>query len=275
MSAQQTVFARAVSYHLPNAIPTHLERIDEFAIGKVLVYSKRPHRIMPWRRRELDFTGYSLSSLLDESSGKKVEELKTSDTFLFDVGTGTSSVEVTVDVDLDGDLEKALKVLNLGGGVDVKNDYHKKVSITADFGKITHVSSEELVGTAGRFKVNKQHPIVQRAMEHGDTLFVILSMYTAERCNISVDMSKSDEEEGKGDEKAGAAGSDEKTGGEEDVKESKSLKQGSSVSHTYHTTCIILDNNIPRCFCLYIIIYTFTYKPLALCCLILHNLTMH
>ena len=33
--AKQTVFSRAVGYHLSSAIPVQLDRVDEFAVGKV------------------------------------------------------------------------------------------------------------------------------------------------------------------------------------------------------------------------------------------------
>ena len=36
--AEQIVFSRAVGFHFPTAIPVKLERVDEFAVGKVCCY---------------------------------------------------------------------------------------------------------------------------------------------------------------------------------------------------------------------------------------------
>ena len=91
----QSLFARAVSANLPSAIPTTLERIDQFAIGKVLTYQKKPYKLLPWRRRELNFTGRSITDLLAKG---QLQELKfaTSSDFLFDAGKGTDRISVEV-----------------------------------------------------------------------------------------------------------------------------------------------------------------------------------
>lgn len=87
----QVVFEKAVKCVLPAAIPTHLERIDEYAVGKVLLYSRKPKKLLPFHKHDLDFTGYSLQSLLVEGEQLTVA---TSRSFLFDVGKSTSSKSV-------------------------------------------------------------------------------------------------------------------------------------------------------------------------------------
>lgn len=91
----QNLFARAVGANLPSAIPTTLERIDQFAIGKVLTYQKKPRKLLPWRRHELNFTGRSITDLLAEG---QLQELKfaSSSEFLFDAGKGTDKLRVAV-----------------------------------------------------------------------------------------------------------------------------------------------------------------------------------
>ena len=93
--AMQSLFARAVGGNLPTAIPTTLERIDQFAIGKVLTYQKKPRKLLPWRRQELNFTGRSITDLLAEG---QLQQLKfaTSSDFLFDAGKGTDKITVEV-----------------------------------------------------------------------------------------------------------------------------------------------------------------------------------
>ena len=90
--ALQSLFARAVSANLPTAIPTTLERIDQFAIGKVLTYQKKPRKLLPWRRHELNFTGRSITDLLAEGQLK----FATSSEFLFDAGKGSDKISVEV-----------------------------------------------------------------------------------------------------------------------------------------------------------------------------------
>ena len=91
----QSLFSRAVSTNLPTAIPAALERIDQFAIGKVLTYQKKPCKLLPWRRRELNFTGRSINDLLADG---QLQELSfaTSRDFLFDAGKGTDKISVEV-----------------------------------------------------------------------------------------------------------------------------------------------------------------------------------
>lgn len=91
--AMQSLFARAVNSSLPTAIPTTLERIDQFAIGKVLTYQKKPRKLLPWRRHELNFTGRSITDLLVE--GQQLNFATSSD-FLFDAGKGTDKISVEV-----------------------------------------------------------------------------------------------------------------------------------------------------------------------------------
>ena len=93
--ALQSLYARAVGGNLPTAIPTTLERIDQFAIGKVLTYQKKPRKLLPWRRHELNFTGRSITDLLAEGQLQELNFATSSD-FLFDAGKGTDKISVEV-----------------------------------------------------------------------------------------------------------------------------------------------------------------------------------
>ena len=93
--AMQSLFARAVGANLPTAIPTTLERIDQFSIGQVLTYQKKPRKLLPWRRRELNFTGRSITDLLAEGQAQQLNFATSSD-FLFDTGKGTDKITVEV-----------------------------------------------------------------------------------------------------------------------------------------------------------------------------------
>ena len=93
--AMQSLFARAVNANLPSAIPATLERINQFAVGQVLTYKRKPHKLMPWRRHELNFTGHSLTELVAEGSSQKLKHTTSID-FLFDAGKGTDKINVEV-----------------------------------------------------------------------------------------------------------------------------------------------------------------------------------
>ena len=227
--AAQTLFNRTVGFHLPSAIPTQLERIDEFGIGKVLIYSKKPKRFTPWRKHELSFTGWSISSLLNTQAEDPPLKIATASSFMFDLGKGSSSATVQVNLDAELNLREAL--VNLNAKLNV--DEQKKLNITADFGKVTHVSTDLLTSCSSKkLHVNTEHPIVQEAMEKGGAMFVITSMYTAERCNVQVNIS------GCMDETLGAGV---KPGGEgnEAVKDSDTTTHGKLSISVSYGSCII------------------------------------
>ena len=230
----QTLFDKTISFHLPSAIPTLLERIDEFAIGKVLIYSKKPKRFTPWRKHELSFTGWSISSLLSPPEDQKLK-IATASSFLFDLGKGSSSATVQVNLDAEVNLHEALVSLD----AKLKADEQKKLNITSDLGKVTHVSTDLLAScSAKKLHVNTEHPIVQEAMEKGGAMFVITSMYTAEHCNIQVSITDSKDETVEAAAKAKAGG-----GGDETVKDTGTSTQGKvgqCVAYLNMANCLLL-----------------------------------
>ena len=215
----QALFNRTIGFHLPSAIPTQLERIDEFSIGKVLVYTKKPKRFTPWRKQELSFTGWSISSLLSAPEDQRLK-IATASSFLFDLGKGSSSAAVHVNLDAELNLHEALVNLD----ANLKIDDQKKLMISADLGKVTHVATDLLTScSASKLQVNMDHPIVQEAMNKGEAMFVITSMYTAERCNIQVTISDSETETVGGKVVASGGG-----GANETVKDNGTSTQGKS-----------------------------------------------
>lgn len=216
----QVVFANAVKKFLPSAIPTHLEKIDEYAIGKVLIYSKKPRRFFPTRKHELDFTGWSMQSLLAE---KEVLNVTTARSYVFDTGKDEDSKSFSLDVGGDLDVANALAKL-ASASVDFKFDAGEKatLNVNTDFGKITHVSTD-LVTSAIKRKIQVQpdHPIIKKAVEHGGVMFVITNIYEGERCNVTVTVSK--------DKKESTAGGGGAEGVKADVKESVDDQHSSTV----------------------------------------------
>jgi len=180
---EQTLFSRAVAQQLPIAIPTQLDRINEFSIGKVLTYGKKPRKLMPWRKHNLTFTGWSLSSLLADG-----EDLRfvMATSHVFDAGKGVSNVDVHLC--LDGELKEAL--LKLDSRFQSKEN--KNMCVVADFGRIAHVSTDLFpVLNSRTYKVNMDLPVVKEAVENGSALFVISDIYEAEHCNMHVDTTPS------------------------------------------------------------------------------------
>ena len=189
----QAVFSRAVQSYLPTAIPTNLEKIDEYSVGKILVYSKRPRKLIPMRKHKLDFTGFSLESLL--SDGEALE-INTGRTFLFDTEKSTSKKQVNVDLEGDLDLDSLLtKLFSSKLGTKASAGELKSVNITTDFGKLTHVASDLVTTIAkGKLRVNTDHAVVQKAVKNGGVMFVITDIYEAEKCDISVSLSEDKKE---------------------------------------------------------------------------------
>ena len=73
--AERIVFNRAVNFVVPSAIPTHLDRSDEYTLGDVLVFEKKLRPFMPWRKHRLVFTGVNISELLkDQTEPLNVQE---------------------------------------------------------------------------------------------------------------------------------------------------------------------------------------------------------
>ena len=183
----QTLFGRAISNLLPSAIPTQLERINEFAIGKVLIYKKKPRKFLSWRHHELNFTGYSLPSLLADQT----LTIATSSNFLFDAGKGTSSATVKVNLDAELSLRESLVKME----ARLKEDEMKNLTITTDVGKVSRISTNLLPDCTSRnLKVKMDHPIVKEAIDKGGTLFVITSLYEAEHCKVEVKIAKEEDE---------------------------------------------------------------------------------
>ena len=92
---------------------------------------------------------------------------------------------------MGADLKEALVKLNL----DLKGKYEKKTSITTDFGKITHIETDMFdVFSKKTYSVDTSKPIVKEAIAKGSTLFIVSTIYEAERSNISVSVSESGSE---------------------------------------------------------------------------------
>lgn len=184
--AEQILFSRAVVSHFPAAIPTQLERVDEFTVGKVFIYHKRPRFLLPWRKHKLDFTGYPLADLLVQGSSFK---FATGRKFLVDIAKGVETVDTELGMDVE--LKEALTHLNM----KVKGKYSHQHSITTDFGKITHIETDLYdVLSAKAYTLDTHNPIVREAIAKGSAVFVISAVYEAEHSNISMKLSRSESE---------------------------------------------------------------------------------
>ena len=76
-------------------------------------------------------------------------------------------------------------IVSVGGKVGGKAKDNATISV--DFGDITHtISNVYDVLNTKRYKVDLKHPVVQDAMEKGKAFFVIISVYTASKVEITV-----------------------------------------------------------------------------------------
>lgn len=99
-TSTQTVFVRAVRHHVHDAFVSLVDRIDEFNIGTILVYTEKPRF---WRKKELNFTGAQLSDLLVEDQ-KGDFAFNTESKVIFDKTSDSSQRTVDIDLDLDADV---------------------------------------------------------------------------------------------------------------------------------------------------------------------------
>ena len=169
--AMQRLFARAVDHFLPSAIPTMLERHEDFSLGAVLHYKKKPKPFMPWRKNELYFSDCSLTDLLAEGQQLKFAAMSN---FLFDAKSA-ENISLYENPELLDSLEE-LKVNTAG-----------VVEIVTDLGRITHfVSDIFTLLLAQKVRLDTSHPVVKEAMSKGSTVFVISTLYQTEHLCMKV-----------------------------------------------------------------------------------------
>ena len=75
--------------------------------------------------------------------------------------------------------------MSVGGKVGGKDK--DSATISVNFGDITHtISNMYEVLSNTQYKVDLNHPVVKDAVEKGKTFFVIISVYTASKVEITV-----------------------------------------------------------------------------------------
>ena len=177
--AERIVFNRGVNFVLPAAIPTHLDRADEYSLGDVLVFEKKLRPLMPWRKDRLVFTDVNISELLKDQA--EPLDIKESVESIFD--NANSSRTFGVDAKVDAEIQYAVAHF----GVDVQAT--ENASMSVDFGKVdrhfTNLSSI-LAQQSGKISVSMTHPVIQDALKHSSTLFVITSLYVAEKAVVNL-----------------------------------------------------------------------------------------
>lgn len=73
----------------------------------------------------------------------------------------------------------------LGGDVGGKGK--KLINLSVNFGRLDHVRSD-LFNTLSekQHSFDLAHPVIRDAMEKGQTLFIITSIYKAQKCEVTV-----------------------------------------------------------------------------------------
>ena len=189
----QEIFEKVIHKLLPTAIPTQLEKIDEYSVGKVLIYSKKPRRLLPMRKHHLEFTGFSLGGMLASNEELTIRHASN---YIFDTDKSTSASKINVNVGADVDLNNAVtKLFAADVAAKTKVKVAKSLDVTSDLGKLMHVTSD-LTSTIskGSMNVNPRHAMVQQALENGGVMFVVAEIYHSERCNVTVHLSRDVEE---------------------------------------------------------------------------------
>lgn len=103
--SSQVIFERAVQHHLPTVFVTQLEKVDEFELGQVLLY----HHKKWWQvfqKKELDYTGVPLESLLAQDETNSQFKVETEKTELFSATSDSSTRKVDINVDIDAEVSQ-------------------------------------------------------------------------------------------------------------------------------------------------------------------------
>jgi len=188
--SERVVFNKAVNFVLPSAIPTHLDRSQEYALGDVLVYEKKQHFLMPWRKHRLVFTGVNVAELIDDTNFSS-QVTKTVFPVFDDASTNRT---FGVDGKLDAEIKYA--VAHFGVGVSASEN----TTVSVDFGKVVrHFNNLPSLFNQQQFSVSttttqlfsqhpppRIHPVIQDALRNNRTIFVITSLYVADKADVSV-----------------------------------------------------------------------------------------
>ena len=171
--AMQRLFARVVDHFLPSAIPTTLERHEDFTLGAVLHYKTKPKPFMPWRKNELHFSDCTLNELLVEGQQLKFAAMRN---FLFDAKSG-----INIPLDASPEFLRSLEQLKVNtAGV-------KQFYVATDLGRVNHVVSDIFtLILAQKVRLNTSHPVVKVAMRKGSIVFVISTLYQTEHLRMKV-----------------------------------------------------------------------------------------
>ena len=219
------IFNRAVNFVLPSTIPTLLDRSDDYALGDVLVYEKRPWVLMPWRKHCLVFTGVNISELgAQESSGQPVPsttdfasqqrrtglETELSEKQNQESSTSSLASQITRNNHTSEIFSKAItrRTFGVDAKIDAAMQYavahfgvnisaSEKSTVSVDFGKVErHSNNLPSLLKQKEFSVSAQnssarHPVIKEALKNDRTFFVITSLYVSEKANINVSFTAS------------------------------------------------------------------------------------
>ena len=176
--AENAIFSRAVNFVLPNSIPTHFDRSEEYQVGDVLVYEKKLHPLMPWRKHKLIFTGVNISSLLTESVqlDNGVQEVFSDSSTTWTFGESAK---------VDAQIMCAIAKL----GIHVAESEHATMSVNfgridRHFSNLAHLPTRQAADK--KLHVLADHPVIRDAKAHNRTLFVINNLYVAEKADVSL-----------------------------------------------------------------------------------------
>ena len=207
--SHNAVFKKAVEDLLPSAIPVKLKNLDDYTVGKVLVYSKKPLKPFALRKRELKFTGCTIESLLTD--GQEIT-ITTASNDLHITGKSISSIVVKVNLEADLDLS-----LLFGGSLNFSGA-DKVLDVVTEFGKISHITSNLIASVINKnLHLKVEHPTVQEAINNGGVMFLIHTIYESEHINLSAKFSKDTTED---------------TGEDVLIKVKKDAKGGVDAEHT-------------------------------------------
>ena len=164
-------FKLAAERVLPAAITAESDRSELYSIGNVVSHAAKP-TIVSWRKQNIQFSNtetgdaVSLTDILTPDCSTSLSQLSHQSTLFANTGTRATTREFTTN-DAEG----------------------RAVTVKADFGAIYQTTSN-LLGildsTGGNLKVVSENSVIQKALENEGRLFVVSTLYEAEKVEISI-----------------------------------------------------------------------------------------
>lgn len=167
---QITAFKDAVTLVVPTAVAVDVSKLQDYEIGRVLVYQEKPKAYVPWRRTTVDFArdaegkSVKIFDVLSQEDRKYVNEERLRIIRRYETSQCGEEFEYQIDA-----------------------DDHSTVRLGVDLGKVVTASSNLYAQiNSARPRADTGHPAVRAAMENGGMVMVVSTVYESDRACVEL-----------------------------------------------------------------------------------------